>query len=82
MLAAGARETLQRYAITFWLLAPTRRSTAVRWRKRAAPSRKSLRAARYQRAGVLRQGGVQSLVLTLRDEGYISDSGDAEPQKR
>ncbi|XPE60981.1 hypothetical protein ACNKHT_27230 [Shigella flexneri] len=39
----------------------------------------SLRAARHQRAGVLDKAVFSSLVLTLRDEGYISDSGDAEP---
>ena len=35
LLAAGARETLQRYAITFWLLSANPPLTAVRWRKRA-----------------------------------------------
>ena len=58
LLAAGARETLQRYAITFWLLSANpsiNRGTLEKESRRAT----SLRAARYQRAGVLRQSGVQ-----------------------
>lgn len=60
LLAAGARETLQRYAITFWLLSANPSINRGTLGKREPHRRAtSLRAARYQRAGVLRQGGVQ-----------------------
>ena len=58
LLAAGARETLQRYDI----LAVERQPVdQPRYAGKREPHRRatSLRAARYQRAGVLRQSGVQ-----------------------
>ncbi|VED10445.1 glycerol-3-phosphate acyltransferase [Escherichia coli] len=39
LLAAGARETLQRYAITFWLLSANPSINRGTLEKRAAPSR-------------------------------------------
>ena len=82
LLAAGARETLQRYAITFWLLSANPSINRGTLEKRAAPSRNVSPCCTVQRAGVLRQSGVQFAGATLRDEGYISDSGDAEPAER
>lgn len=80
LLAAGVRETLQRYAITFWLLSD---NPAV---NRGTLERESRTVA--QRLSMLHginapeffdKAVFTSLVLTLRDEGYISDTGDARP---
>ncbi len=81
LLAAGARETLQRYAITFWLLSanPAINRSSLERESHRGPA--SVGATRHQCAGVLRQSGVQHPALTLRDEGYISDTGDAEPEE-
>ncbi len=77
-LPRGARETLQRYAITFWLLSANPSINRGTLEKRAAPSRNvsvlhGINAPEFDKAVF------SSLALTLRDEGYISDSGDAEP---
>ena len=78
--AAGARETLQRYAITFWLLSanPSINRGTLEKESRTVAQRLSvlhgINAPEFFDKAVF-----SSLVLTLRDEGYISDSGDAEP---
>ena len=80
LLAAGARETLQRYAITFWLLSanPSINRSSLEKESRTVAQRLSvlhgINAPEFFDKAVF-----SSLVLTLRDEGYISDSGDAEP---
>src|SRR5690606_37520102 len=80
LLAAGARETLQRYAITFWLLSanPSINRGTLEKESRTLAQRLSMlhgiNAPEFFDKAVF-----SSLVLTLRDEGYISDSGDAEP---
>lgn len=80
LLAAGARETLQRYAITFWLLSanPAINRSSLEKESRTVAQRLSvlhgINAPEFFDKAVF-----SSLVLTLRDEGYISDSGDAEP---
>ncbi|EPF20337.1 glycerol-3-phosphate O-acyltransferase [Cedecea davisae DSM 4568] len=79
LLAAGVRETIQRYAITFWQLSA---NPAI---NRGTLERESRTVA--QRLSVLHginapeffdKAVFTSLVLTLRDEGYISDTGDAD----
>ena len=80
LLAAGARETLQRYAITFWLLSanPSINRGTLEKESRTVAQRLSvlhgINAPEFFDKAVF-----SSLVLTLRDEGYISDTGDAEP---
>lgn len=80
LLAAGARETLQRYAITFWLLSanPSINRGTLEKESRTLAQRLSvlhgINAPEFFDKAVF-----SSLVLTLRDEGYISDTGDAEP---
>jgi glycerol-3-phosphate O-acyltransferase len=80
LLAAGARETLQRYAITFWLLSanPSINRSTLEKESRTVAQRLSvlhgINAPEFFDKAVF-----STLVLTLRDEGYISDSGDAEP---
>ncbi|MGU0015752.1 hypothetical protein ACVXG9_07035 [Escherichia coli] len=49
--------------------------TAVRWRKRAAPSRNVSALHGINAPEFFDKAVFSSLVLTLRDEGYISDSG-------
>ena len=82
LLASGVRETLQRYAITFTILnakPEINRGTLEKERRTLA-----------QRLSVLHginapeffdKAVFTGLVLTLRDEGYISDKDDAEPEK-
>ncbi|MCT4708054.1 glycerol-3-phosphate 1-O-acyltransferase PlsB [Buttiauxella gaviniae] len=80
LLAAGVRETLQRYAITFWLLSanPSINRGTLERESRTVAQRLSvlhgINAPEFFDKAVF-----TSLVLTLRDEGYISDTGDAEP---
>lgn len=80
LLAAGVRETLQRYAITFWLLSanPSLNRGTLERESRTVAQRLSMlhgiNAPEFFDKAVF-----TSLVLTLRDEGYISDTGDAEP---
>lgn len=80
LLAAGVRETIQRYAITFWLLSanPTINRGTLEKESRTVAQRLSvlhgINAPEFFDKAVF-----SSLVLTLRDEGYISDTGDAEP---
>jgi len=80
LLAAGARETLQRYAITFWLLSanPSINRSTLEKESRTVAQRLSvlhgINAPEFFDKAVF-----STLVLTLRDEGYISDTGDAEP---
>ena len=80
LLAAGVRETLQRYAITFWLLStnPSINRGTLERESRTLAQRLSvlhgINAPEFFDKAVF-----TSLVLTLRDEGYISDTGDAEP---
>ena len=82
LLAAGARETLQRYAITFWLLSanPSINRGTLEKESRTLAQRLSvlhgINAPEFFDKAVF-----SSLVLTLRDEGYISDTGDAEPEE-
>ncbi|CAK9886373.1 MAG: Glycerol-3-phosphate acyltransferase [Candidatus Erwinia impunctatus] len=82
LLAAGVCDTLQRYAITFSIL---RANPAI---NRGTLEKESRTLA--QRLSVLHginapeffdKAVFSSLVLTLRDEGYISDSGDANVAK-
>ncbi|WP_240086920.1 glycerol-3-phosphate 1-O-acyltransferase PlsB, partial [Klebsiella pneumoniae] len=82
LLAAGARETLQRYAITFWLLSanPAINRSSLEKESRTVAQRLSvlhgINAPEFFDKAVF-----STLVLTLRDEGYISDTGDAEPEE-
>jgi glycerol-3-phosphate O-acyltransferase len=82
LLAAGARETLQRYAITFWLLSanPSINRSTLEKESRTLAQRLSvlhgINAPEFFDKAVF-----STLVLTLRDEGYISDTGDADPAK-
>ena len=82
LLAAGARETLQRYAITFWLLSanPSINRGTLEKESRTVAQRLSvlhgINAPEFFDKAVF-----SSLVLTLRDEGFISDTGDAEPEE-
>ncbi|MFB6325926.1 glycerol-3-phosphate 1-O-acyltransferase [Pantoea deleyi] len=79
LLAAGVRETLQRYAITFSILSakPTINRGTLEKESRTLAQRLSvlhgINAPEFFDKAVF-----TSLVLTLRDEGYISDSGDAD----
>ncbi|ELY2860558.1 glycerol-3-phosphate 1-O-acyltransferase PlsB [Cronobacter sakazakii] len=80
LLAAGVRETLQRYGITFWLLSanPSINRGTLEKESRTVAQRLSvlhgINAPEFFDKAVF-----STLVLTLRDEGYISDTGDAEP---
>lgn len=82
LLAAGARETVQRYAITFWLLSanPSINRGTLEKESRTLAQRLSvlhgINAPEFFDKAVF-----STLVLTLRDEGYISDTGDAEPEE-
>lgn len=82
LLAAGARETLQRYAITFWLLSanPSMNRSSLEKESRTVAQRLSvlhgINAPEFFDKAVF-----STLVLTLRDAGYISDTGDAEPEE-
>lgn len=82
LLAAGVRETIQRYAITFWLLSgnPTINRGTLEKESRTLAQRLSvlhgINAPEFFDKAVF-----SSLVLTLRDEGHISDTGDAEPEE-
>ena len=79
LLAAGVRETLQRYAITFSILSakPTINRGTLEKESRTLAQRLSvlhgINAPEFFDKAVF-----SSLVLTLRDEGYISNSGDAD----
>lgn len=79
LLAAGIRETLQRYAITFSILSarPAINRGTLEKESRTLAQRLSvlhgINAPEFFDKAVF-----TSLVLTLRDEGYISDSGDAD----
>ncbi|PXV76971.1 glycerol-3-phosphate acyltransferase [Pantoea sp. PNA 14-12] len=79
LLAAGVRETLQRYAITFSILSakPTINRGTLEKESRTLAQRLSvlhgINAPEFFDKAVF-----STLVLTLRDEGYISDSGDAD----
>ncbi|NDL65174.1 glycerol-3-phosphate 1-O-acyltransferase PlsB [Acerihabitans arboris] len=78
LLAAGVRETLQRYAITFSLLRfnPRINRGALEKESRIMAQRLSvlhgINAPEFFDKAVF-----STLVATLRDEGYISDAGDA-----
>lgn len=82
LLAAGVRETIQRYAITFWLLGanPDINRGTLEKESRTLAQRLSvlhgINAPEFFDKAVF-----STLVLTLRDEGYISDSGDAESER-
>ncbi len=79
LLASGVRETLQRYAITFSILSakPTINRGTLEKESRTLAQRLSvlhgINAPEFFDKAVF-----ATLVLTLRDEGYISDSGDAD----
>lgn len=78
LLAAGVRETLQRYAITFSILSanPSINRGTLEKESRTMAQRLSvlhgINAPEFFDKAVF-----STLVLTLRDEGYISDTGDA-----
>ncbi|KAA9002837.1 glycerol-3-phosphate 1-O-acyltransferase PlsB [Affinibrenneria salicis] len=82
LLAAGVRETLQRYAITLSLLGanPGINRGALEKESRILAQRLSvlhgINAPEFFDKAVF-----SSLVATLRNEGYISDSGDAIQEK-
>jgi glycerol-3-phosphate O-acyltransferase len=82
LLAAGIRETLQRFAITFSIL------SAKPGINRGTLEKESRTLA--QRLSVLHginapeffdKAVFTTLVMTLRDEGYINDNGDADVQR-
>ncbi|WP_241574887.1 glycerol-3-phosphate 1-O-acyltransferase PlsB [Rosenbergiella nectarea] len=82
LLAAGVRETLQRYAITFTILSakPTINRGTLEKESRTLAQRLSvlhgINAPEFFDKAVF-----TGLVLTLRDEGYISDRDDADFDK-
>lgn len=82
LLAAGVRETIQRYAITFWLLSnnPAINRGMLEKESRTLAQRLSvlhgINAPEFFDKAVF-----TSLVSTLRDEDYISDIGDAQPEQ-
>ncbi len=82
LLAAGIRETLQRFAITFAILSakPAINRGTLEKESRTLAQRLSvlhgINAPEFFDKAVF-----TSLVLTLRDEGYISDSGDADAER-
>jgi len=82
LLAAGVRETLQRYSITFSILSakPAINRGTLEKESRTMAQRLSvlhgINAPEFFDKAVF-----TSLVLTLRDEGYISDSGDAQVEQ-
>ncbi|RWR03109.1 glycerol-3-phosphate acyltransferase [[Pantoea] beijingensis] len=82
LLAAGVRETLQRYAITFSILSanPAINRGSLEKESRTMAQRLSvlhgINAPEFFDKAVF-----SSLVLTLRDEGYISDTGNALPEQ-
>ncbi|MBJ3816238.1 glycerol-3-phosphate 1-O-acyltransferase PlsB [Shimwellia pseudoproteus] len=82
LLAAGARETVQRYAITFWLLSanPSINRGTLEKESRTLAQRLSVLHG-INTPEFFDKAVFSSLVLTLRDEGYISDTGDAEPEE-
>ncbi len=81
LLAAGVRETLQRYAITLFLLSsnPSISRGALEKESRIMAQRLSvlhgINAPEFFDKAVF-----TTLVGTLRDEGYINDIGDAIPE--
>ncbi len=82
LLAAGVRETLQRYAITFTILSakPSINRGTLEKESRTLAQRLSvlhgINAPEFFDKAVF-----SALVLTLRDEGYISDRDDADIEK-
>ncbi|KGD70417.1 glycerol-3-phosphate acyltransferase [Tatumella morbirosei] len=82
LLAAGVRETLQRYAITFGILnaKPSINRGTLEKESRTLAQRLSvlhgINAPEFFDKAVF-----TGLVLTLRDEGYISDKDDADQEK-
>ncbi|CAK6497472.1 Glycerol-3-phosphate acyltransferase [Pantoea sp. Nvir] len=82
LLAAGIRETLQRFAITFSILSakPTINRGTLEKESRMLAQRLSvlhgINAPEFFDKAVF-----TTLVLTLRDEGYISDTGDADVER-
>lgn len=82
LLAAGVRETLQRYAITFSILSanPSINRSTLEKESRTMAQRLSvlhgINAPEFFDKAVF-----STLVLTLRDEGYISDTGDARVEQ-
>ncbi|ERK16097.1 Glycerol-3-phosphate acyltransferase [Pantoea sp. AS-PWVM4] len=82
LLAAGIRETLQRFAITFSILSakPTISRGTLEKESRTLAQRLSvlhgINAPEFFDKAVF-----TALVLTLRDESYISDGGDADPEQ-
>lgn len=82
LLAAGIRETLQRFAITFAILSakPTINRGTLEKESRTLAQRLSvlhgINAPEFFDKAVF-----TTLVLTLRDEAYISDSGDADAER-
>lgn len=82
LLAAGIRETLQRFAITFSILSarPTINRGTLEKESRMLAQRLSvlhgINAPEFFDKAVF-----TTLVLTLRTEGYISDTGDADVER-
>jgi glycerol-3-phosphate O-acyltransferase len=82
LLAAGIRETLQRFAITFAILSakPAINRGTLEKESRTLAQRLSvlhgINAPEFFDKAVF-----TTLVLTLRDEGYISDKGDADAER-
>lgn len=82
LLAAGIRETLQRFAITFAILSakPAINRGTLEKESRTLAQRLSvlhgINAPEFFDKAVF-----TALVLTLRDESYISDKGDADAER-
>ncbi len=82
LLAAGIRETLQRFSITFSILSakPTINRGTLEKESRMLAQRLSvlhgINAPEFFDKAVF-----TTLVLTLRTEGYISDTGDADVER-
>lgn len=81
LLAASIRETIQRYAVTFWLLNlnPSANRATLEKESRMLAQRLSvlhgINAPEFFDKAVF-----TTLVLTLRDIGYISENNDAQPE--
>jgi glycerol-3-phosphate O-acyltransferase len=82
LLAAGVRETLQRYAITFSILSanPSINRGTLEKESRTMAQRLSVLHG-INSPEFFDKAVFSSLVLTLRDEGYISDTGDAQVEQ-
>ncbi|MGU0056114.1 hypothetical protein ACVXG7_10975 [Enterobacter hormaechei] len=72
---------MQRYAITFWLLSANPSINRGTLEKKPDAGQRLSVLHGINAPEFFDKAVFSSLVLTLRDEGYISDTGDAEPEE-